>query len=228
VSNVVAIVEGRTEQIFVRDHLAAYLGARGVYMTAQQQGGVGSWKSVRGDILDTLWEWHGKCVCTTMFDYYAMPTDWPGRTAASKMPQAQKGRHVEQALLDDLAAHAGADFRRELFIPYVQVHEFEAILFAGVTTMATALAEVCRRSADDLNSAFQTILDESGQAEAINDSYDTCPSRRITGLVRAYNKTVHGPIIAGRIGLDTIRAACPHFGQWLGRLEALGAGIATM
>ena len=88
--------------------------------------------------------------------------------------------------------------------------------------MAATLAKVSRKSATDLNNAFQEILDESGQAEAINDSYDTCPSRRITGLVRAYKKTVHGPIIADRIGLDTIRTACPHFGQWLGRLEALG------
>jgi len=222
-SNVVAIVEGRTEQTFVREHLAAYLGVRGVYIVALQRGGVKPWKSIRNDILETLQEWHGKCVCTTMYDFYAMPTDWPGRAAAADMPQDQKGNHVEQALLDDLAAHAGADFRRELFIPYVQVHEFEAILFAGVPTMAATLAKVSRKSATDLNNAFQAILDESGQAEAINDSYDTCPSRRIKGLVRAYRKHAYGPTIAGQIGMDTIRVACPHFGQWLGRLEALGA-----
>jgi len=159
-----------------------------------------------------------------MFDFYAMPGDWPGRTAATKMPLEKKGNHVEQALLDNLAAHAGADFRRELFIPYVQVHEFEALLFADVATMATTLAQFCPGSNEaDLNNAFQAILAEkSGQAEAINDNYDTCPSRRITSLVQAYNKAILGPIIAARIGLNTIRTACPHFGQWLGRLEALG------
>ena len=63
-----------------------------------------------------------------MFDFYGMPADWPGRIAASNMPLDQKGNHVEQAILDDLAAHAGENFRLELFIPYVQVHEFETDL----------------------------------------------------------------------------------------------------
>ena len=174
-SDVVAIVEGATEQTFVRDHLAAYLGIRGVNIYArlpgrvERRGGVRAWESVCGDILRTLREWRG-CVCTTMFDFYAMPSNWPGRTAAADMPLDQKGNHVEQAILDDLAAHAGEDFRRELFIPYVQVHEFEAILFADVATMAATLAPVCHTSAADLNAEFQAILDESGQAEAISDT----------------------------------------------------------
>jgi len=236
--NVLAIVEGETEQTFVDTYLAEHLAVarqdnRPVYISARlpgrvvRRGGVRPWRAIRDIILRTLREWRGKCVCTTMFDFYAMPDDWPGKAEAAEKKgysPDQKGNHVEQALLNDLAAHAGADFRRELFIPYVQVHEFEALLFANVATMATTLAELCPGSSEtDLNNAFQAILTEkSGQAEAINDNYDTCPSRRITSLVRAYSKTLHGPIIADRIGLDTIRAACPHFGQWLGRLEALG------
>lgn len=227
--NVLAFVEGETEQTFVRRHLTVHLREHCVNISArlpgrvERQGGVQPWNVVRSDIVHTLRKWRG-CVCTTMFDFYAMPGDWPGRTAATKMPLEKKGNHVEQALLDNLAAHAGADFRRELFIPYVQVHEFEALLFADVATMATTLAQFCPGSNEaDLNNAFQAILAEkSGQAEAINDNYDTCPSRRITSLVQAYNKAILGPIIAARIGLNTIRTACPHFGQWLGRLEALG------
>jgi hypothetical protein len=227
-----AIVEGETEQVFVNTHLATHLRKHHVSIGArlpgrmERRGGVPSWQVVRGDILHTLRKWRG-CVCTTMFDFYAIPSDWPGRTDAANRKgysPDQKGNHVEQALLDDLAAHAGADFRRELFIPYVQVHEFEAILFSNVATMATTLAQFCPGSSEaDLLDAFQSILAEkSGQAESINDNYDTCPSRRITALVRDYRKFAYGPIIADRIGLNTIRAACPHFGQWLGRLEALG------
>jgi hypothetical protein len=156
-----------------------------------------------------------------MFDFYGMPHDWPGRTEAAKMPLGQKGSHIEQALLNDLAASAGADFRRELFIPYVQLHEFEALLFADVDKMAEALSPVSRIGQDHLRARLQGILDEAGQAEAINDDYETCPSRRITGLVPAYRKPVFGPIVAGRIGLDVLRTACPHFGQWLERLESL-------
>lgn len=228
-SEIVAIVEGQTEQTFVRDHLAVHLGGRGIAFWARlpgrvvRRGGVRAWESVRGDILRTLRERRGR-ICTTMFDFYAMPNDWPGRTDAAGMPLEQKGNHVEQKILDDLAACAGDDFRRELFIPYVQVHEFETLLFSDVAKMAETLAPVCRSDANSLSTQFRAILDAAGRAEAINDSYETCPSRRITGLVSAYRKPVFGPIIAGRIGLDLLRVACPHFGQWLERLEAVGAG----
>lgn len=228
-NEIAAIVEGPTEQAFVREHLAAYLGGRGISIWARlpgrvvRRGGTRKWESVRGDILRTLKERRGR-VCTTMFDFYALPHDWPGRTEAGNKPLEQKGSHVEQALLDDLAALAGEDFRRELFIPYVQVHEFEALLFANVNKMAEVLAVVSRYGQNHLSNRFQAILAEAGQAEAINDNYETCPSRRIRGLVRAYRKPLYGPIIAGRIGLDALRTACPHFGQWLGCLEALGTG----
>jgi len=225
-NEVVAIVEGQTEQTFVRDHLATHLGERGIAISAvlpgrvNRHGGIRQWESVRGDILRTMKQRRGR-VCTTMFDFYGMPTDWPGRTRAAGMPLDQKGACAEQALLDDLAAHAGDDFRPDLFIPYVQVHEFEALLFADVAKMAETLASVCHGRQDSLRCQFQAILAEAGRAEAINDNRDTCPSRRIAGLVPAYRKVLYGPIIAGRIGLDALRAACPHFGQWLTRLESL-------
>lgn len=224
---VVAIVEGQTEQTFVDEHLASHLFALGITMWPRlpgryvRRGGVRPWDQVRGDILRTLKERPGR-VCTTMFDFYAMPDDWPGRTEAAEKPSDQKGCHVEDALLDDLASHAGADFRRELFIPYVQVHEFEALLFADVDKMAEALANVGDISPERLRARLQEILAEAGQPEAINDNYETCPSRRIARLVPAYRKPVFGPIIAGGIRLDVLRQACPHFGQWLERLESLG------
>jgi hypothetical protein len=157
-----------------------------------------------------------------MFDFYAMPHDWPGRTEAARMPLDQKGTRVEKALLDDLAAHVGDGFRQELFIPYVQVHEFEALLFSDVTKIAEVLAPIAGTAEARISALLKEVLDKARQAEAINDNYETCPSRRIASLVKAYRKPAYGPIIAGRIGLNAIKAACPHFGQWVTRLEALG------
>ena len=228
-SDIVAIVEGPTEQTFVRDHLAAHLGGRGIYMTARlpgrvvRRGGGGEWESVRGDILRTLRERRGR-ICTTMFDFYGMPHDWPGRAEAINKPLDEKGPHVEQALLDDLAAYAGDDFRRELFIPYVQVHEFEALLFADVAKMAEVLTPVSHKNPVPLDMRFKKILEQAGQPEAIDDSYENCPSRQIAKIVPAYRKRLYGPIVAGKIGLDVLKTACPHFGQWLARLESLPAG----
>lgn len=225
-NDVAAIVEGQTEQTFVRDHLAKYLLARRVSIWARlpgrvrRRGGVRAWKPVRGDILRTLRERPGR-VCTTMFDFYGLPTDWPGRADAAKLPIARRGEHVEQALHDDLAAHAGGDFRPGLFIPYIQIHEFEALLFANVRMTAQVLDSISS-STVSLADRFQAILDESGQPEAINDGRETCPARRIAGIVPAYRKALHGPIAAGRIGIEVMRRKCPHFGQWVERLEALG------
>jgi hypothetical protein len=159
-----------------------------------------------------------------MFDFYGMPDNWPGRTEAAVAYESpdRKGDFIEKAMLDDLADHAGKDFRAELFIPYVQVHEFEALLFADVTKLAEALTELSGQNQAQLAARFKSILDDAGQPEAINDGRETCPSRRINGVVSRYKKVDHGPLVAGRIGLDALRAACPHFGQWLGRLESLG------
>ena len=41
----------------------------------------------------------------------------------------------------------------------------------------------------------------------------------------AGQKASVGPLTAARIGLPRLRAACPHFGDWLARLEALAARL---
>ena len=133
-SEVVAIVEGETEQTFVRDQLAAHLGFLNVTIWAvlpgrhRRHGGVKEWPVAREDILRTLKE--GR-YCTTMFDYYAMPDSWPGRTFANGLTWDQRASHVEAAMLADIVQMAGNSFNPRQFVPYVQLHEFEALAFGG-------------------------------------------------------------------------------------------------
>lgn len=221
-NEIVAIVEGQTEQTFVRDVLAEHLGGRGMSIWAvlpgrsRRKGGVKKWKTARGDIIRTLRE--GR-YCTTMFDFYALPDDWPGRTEAANLPWEQRGDHVEQAIADDVAAAYGESFDRRQFIPYVQVHEFEALLFSNITELARSCEAVSDHPSETLRQRLQAVLDEAANPEAIDDGYDTCPSRRIMHAVRGYRKATLGPIIAGRIGIETLRGPCLHFASWLGRLE---------
>lgn len=223
-SEIVAIVEVETEQAFVRNQLAAHLGSRGIAIRAvlsgktRKHGGVKRWESARNDIVRTLKE---RRYCTTMFDFYAMPGDWPGRTNASDLPWDQRGAHVEAAILRDLVAHVGESFNPSQFIPYVQVHEFEALMFADVQTLAEVCLPLCERPFASLEPEFREILDTSGNAEAINDGYETCPSRRIMKLARGYRKRAHSPIVAQRIGLEALRSACRHFASWVEKLETL-------
>ena len=226
-NDLAAIVEGLTEQAFVRSVLAPELASRGIHMWAtlpgriDKHGGKVPWDRIRRDIVRTLKERSGR-FCTIVFDFYAMPNDWPGRSEASALPWEKRGAYVENALLEDLAEHMGKDFRQERFIPYVQVHEFEAILFSDVERLAAVLQELPGATSGDVISRLKAIVKgAAGGPEAINDNPNTAPSKRILSLVTGYRKPIHGVIAAQRIQLSTMRASCPNFGRWLTRLEAL-------
>ncbi len=218
----VALVEGETEQTFVRDQIAAHLALHGITIWAvlpgkdRRRGGVKKWEVAKQDIIRTLKE---RRFCTTMFDYYAMPDDWPGRADSKALPWEQRADHVEAKVLEDITATMGGRFDPRFFIPYVQLHEFEALAFADLEQLVSVVEPVSPWSAKQLQSRFQQIIDDAGDPEAINDSYETCPSRRISKIVAAYKKRVHGPIVTARIGLEALRAKCNHFATWLERLE---------
>lgn len=223
---VVALVEGETEQIFVRDVLAGHLSLHGVAIWAvlsgrsRKRGGVRKWPSARDDIVRLLKE---DRYCTTMFDFYALPKDWPGRVPAAALPPAQRSACVEAAVLKAIAEQHGASFDPTKFIPYIQLHEFEALVFADTTELANVAAAASNAAPAHLASRFEQIVSEAGEPEAIDDGYETCPSRRITSIAPAYRKRVHGPIVAGRIGLDLLREKCAHFAGWISKLEQLGS-----
>jgi hypothetical protein len=223
-SEIVAIVEGETEQIFIRDQLAAHLGNLGISIWAvlsgktRRHGGVKKWELARSDILRTLKE--GR-YCTTMFDYYAMPQDWPGRAFASGLPWQQRASHVEAEILKDISTAVGSDLHPAQFMPHVQLHEFEALLFANTEILAAASTAICGLSEQYLRNEFEKILAAAGHPEAINDGYETCPSRRITRIVHGFRKRTHSPIVAQRIGMDELIADCPHFNGWVRKLESV-------
>lgn len=223
-NELVVIAEGETEQTFVRDQLAAHLAILGTTAWPvlpgrhRRHGGVKKWEVARQDIVRTLRE---RRYCTTMFDYYGLPDDWPGRAASRKLVWNERAPHVETAIHEDVCQVMGGKFDRKYFIPYVQLHEFEALAFADVEALASVLYPLADRPAEQLAAAFAAILDEAGQPEAINDHYETCPSRRILGVVSAYRKRTHGPIVTNRIGLEIMRERCGHFAAWLEKLERI-------
>lgn len=100
------------------------------------------------------------------------------------------------------------------FIPYVQMHEFEALLFSNTSVLAGNDPKISER--------FLQVLKSFSYPEEINDHYDTCPSRRIQQHLENYVKTVDGIVIAQKIGLQTMRQECPHFNEWITKLENLG------
>lgn len=217
-SRVRVLVEGQTEQTFVRDVLAPLLAGSGVYLHPVPfgtGGGIPKYATARKDIVRSL-KGDSGLYCTTMVDFYGMPTDWPGREHANSVRDFQeKAKIVEDALMADIAHEMEGSFNSERFIPYVQMHEFEAILFSDPVKFADLLGK------PNLAEQFQSICDDFACPEEINDNYETAPSRRIKKVFSSYSK-IDGVSAAKQIGLQSIREKCPHFDQWLSKLEQIG------
>lgn len=217
-------VEGQTEETFVNEILRPHLyifgytriGARllGNARQRRRRGGIRSWDTVRHDILTHLKEDTG-CLATTMVDYYGLPAvgpkAWPGRGTAGGLLSAEKASAVEKALLEDIEREMGRGFGR--FIPFVIMHEFEGLLFSDCDGFARGIER------PELAEKFRSIRNRFSSPEEINDSKDTHPSKRVADLVPNYTKPLLGGLAILQIGLDPIREQCPHFAEWLERLE---------
>jgi hypothetical protein len=218
-------VEGQTEEAFVNEVLCEHLISVGYRNVAariagnprKQRGGVRPWPGIRRDISRHLKEDHTS-IHAVMMDYYGLPAEWPGRAEAStKGSVSAKAEHVEAALLANIAEGAGSGFDAWRFIPLIMMHEFEAMLFSDPDRFAQ---EIGRAS---LSGSFRAIRDEFQSPEDINDSAETAPSKRIQRLFPGYEKPLFGVLAVMGIGLATIRQECPHFNNWLERLESLPA-----
>lgn len=211
-SRVLVFVEGQTEETFVRDLLVPYFSRLGIYLTpilAQtspgHKGGIVSYGKVKHQLTRLCRQDQGAYV-TTMMDYYGLPNDFPGLDGRVADAHEQVVR-LELALQQDIDAPN--------FIPNLMLHEFEALLFSAPERFAEWLDDQA------LLAPMAAIRAAFATPEHINNSPQTAPSKRILALVPHYKKTVDGPLIAEDIGLDAIRAQCPHFNNWIERLLAL-------
>jgi hypothetical protein len=223
-------VEGQTEEDFVNFVIRDYLlhcgyesvSARmiGNARLRRSRGGIRPWLPVRKDIMNHLRQDPG-CVATTMVDFYGLPQHgdraWPGRAAAVGASGHQKASVVEEALRDDLAHEMGTDFYINRFLPFVVVHEFEGLLFSDCAAFARGIGR------PDLEPSFSQIREGFATPEDIDDSPVTAPSKRVEELLPSYNKPLFGALAILEIGLDPIRAECPHFDGWLHQLESFVA-----
>lgn len=221
-------VEGETEEAFVNEILAGHLYACGYELVSarlvgnarlrEKRGGIRAWSTVRKDILNHLKEDTG-CLATMMVDYYGLPQTgekaWPGRAEAGDLPYAQKAACIERALFADVVQALGGEFEARRFVPFVVMHEFEGLLFSDCNGFADGIGQ------PRLAQPFSEIRRQFATPEEINDSPITAPSKRVEQLVEGYEKPLLGTLAVLNIGLDTIRGECPHFRDWLARLENL-------
>ncbi len=208
-------VEGQTEETFVRDVLAPAFAYKEIYFTpilAQtsrgHKGGIVSYGKVKHQI-ERLCKEDQQAWVTTMIDYYGLPTDFP------ELLNNQAQQVDIQVRIERLEQAFGQDINQPNFLANFIVHEYEALLFCQPEKFIDWIDD------ETPIKKLLTIKAEFQTPELINNSPQTAPSKRILAAIPTYKKTLHGPLIAADIGLDSMRQQCPHFHNWLQRIENL-------
>lgn len=228
-SRVHVLVEGSTEEQFIKQVLAPHLASSGVFADVsilhtkrRKSGETWSGGAVRLDRvianIEPLLGDSSADFVTTMFDYYALPADFPGLSQARTLSGAKDRALAVEAQLDKtvLQGVAGADVAGKVrFASHLSMHEFEAFLFVDPKVTASSLGQ------PDQEPRVRAEANPFSSPEDINDSPQTCPSHRIESMFGQYDKPYYGRLIAQRVGLDRLRSTCLHFDAWVTMLEGL-------
>lgn len=207
--NVYIYCEGSTEETFINEVLYPYffnigIVVRPIVCTTKRtrlkkfKGGVSDYNKIKSELM-ILCKSHSNEFVTTMFDYYAMPSNTPG--IDNKNPDILKRiESVEAAINDDIGMR-NCSFN-------FMLHEFEGILFSNPASFMLITDGSTVDKVQSIRDAFPT-------PEHINNSPETAPSKRLRQLIPGYAKVRNGTILSKDMGLDKIIKECPHFSKWI-------------
>ncbi|MCD8287785.1 MAG: DUF4276 family protein [Porphyromonadaceae bacterium] len=222
------LCEGQTEENFVSKVLKPYLKASEIIVKPQllvtsrkkkTEGGLFSYRQAKRDLI--LWfkqvsqrksETH---YFTTMLDLYELPNDFPGVQEAQSIADSYtKVQRIEKAFADDIQMQIAR------FIPYIQLHEFEALLFCDIEKLKDRYPG-CKNEIDCLKQELTTKFHD--KPELVNSGQDTAPSKRIIQAIEGtrkyhYNKPNSGAYVTAAIGMEALMSKCPHFAGWVEKL----------
>jgi len=221
-SKILILVEGQAEETFVREVLAPYLSKDGVYPIAKLattkrvksgpdfKGGIVSYGKFKNDIVRLLGD-TSAAIVTTMIDFYGLPTDFPGRRTLPTGSCYDQVAYLEREI--------GNDIGHPRLLPYLALHEFEAMLFVAPEKIAQAFPGTNK------GGELTAIREQFHSPEEIDDDPHAAPSKRLEAIFPGYEKPLHGPLVVLEIGIEQIRRECSHFNDWLARLERLETGM---
>lgn len=214
------VVEGPTEESFIKDVLSQALWPREVYLIPiilgppGHKGGNPNYARVKKDLV-TLLKQDSTAYSLTMLDFYGLGDGFPGLPLPANLPNTDKVLRIEQAMKADLIAEV-EDRRPDIrFLPYLQLHEYEGLLFSDPAAFATGIGQ------RHLAQQFERIRKDFATPEDINDDPTSAPSKRVIRTYPSYRKVLHGTMAARSVGIEKMRQECPHFREWIGRLESL-------
>lgn len=219
------LCEGQTEESFVKKVLAPYLCQFNIYskpiliLTSKKKnarGGMLSYIQAKRDLTLLQKQYKNNSseihIFTTMFDFYALPDDFPGMEDSKRILNIRdRISYLETKFSEDMGS--------DVFIPYIQLHEFEALLFTDIIRLQT---EYPLSSDQILDLKCQT--DVYGDPEMIDDGPSTAPSKRIINAVKQnyhYNKVHSGTAITSSIGIEMLMDKCRHFREWIEHIKMI-------
>ncbi len=213
---IIMICEGPTEQAFAKTNLLVPFINRNIYLQTPliktSRGGIVKWQRLK-DQIETHLKAEQEAYVTTFIDYYGIYTkcQFPGWDAAHMIAdKSNRMDSLEHSMLQSLEPQY--HYR---FIPYLQLHEFEGLLFNDIHVIKSLIPP------DDLVgiAELEKTFSDYPNPEMINNNKNTSPSHRLERIIRGYNKIVYGDIISETIGLKRIREKSPRFNNWIARLE---------
>ena len=191
---IIIVVEGETEEEFVKSSIRPYLHENGIYdvrgikisTSPGFKGGIGSYGKFKNRV-KLLLNQEKDIVVSSLVDFFRLPTSFPNYEEALKIP-------FSQDRVTFLEAAINADIDDSRCIPYIQLYEFEALLFADIRGF-----EYCGFETKQLQQV-QAIMAEYPNPEEINNHPETAPSNRLLKIIPKYEKVVWGNIIAQENG----------------------------
>ncbi len=225
--NLQIIVEGSSEENFVNDVMVKHFASLNIFISARKirtgwdrlnnkpaKGGLLKYYKFRNDVIRWIESDKGRTntFYTSFIDLYAFPKD-------DESPYTLKIQQIKNPYQKIIALEEaiGKDINHHNFIPYVQLHEFEALILVDPNRLLGMYP--------DGQIGISRLKKDIGNTnpEEINESDQTAPSKRIIKYLPDYEgqKAQVGPLVAEAIGISELKNKCPHFNDWLNKLENL-------
>lgn len=215
---VVIICEGETEKEFCNTILAPFFAKKRIFIQSplikKSMGGVVKWVDLKKDILHYLKNDRNVYV-TTLIDYYG--TSWKHDFPKWDEAEKEADKNIRMNILEQGMSESIGDTFNNRFIPYIQLHEFEGLLFNDINIFHEQIPASDLIGIKELKATFSQF----SNPEMINNNRETSPSHRLERIISGYNKIVYGNILAEAIGLQRIRNKSPRFNNWIKKLENL-------
>jgi hypothetical protein len=215
---IIIICEGPTERAFCKTNLQQHFQAKGILIQTplikHSKGGIVKWSILKKEI-ETLLKTDKSAFVTTFIDYY-------GLYAKYSFPNWEESEKIQDknTRMDNLEDGMFGDLDKDVrfrFIPYLQLHEFEGLLFNDINIIYNQIPPNDIIDKRELEKTFE----DYDNPEMINNTRETSPSHRLERIIKGYNKVVYGDILAEAIGLHRIRNKSPRFNNWINKLESI-------